>query len=210
MSIDLVGERFFRLLVISPTKHRSGTSIVWECKCDCGVSCFVNGQNLRDGRQKSCGCWRKSLKASHGMSKTRIYRLWCAMLSRTKYKERYKNHAGRGISVCPAWRFFENFNADMGESYQDNLELDRVDVNGDYCKENCRWVDKSTQAFNKRPHKKNKSGRTGVFLHEASGKWDVKIGKDGKYLYLGRYTTFEEAVEVREAAEIEYFGFTKT
>lgn len=207
--INIENQRYGRLVAISPTKERSGTSILWECLCDCGSWVLVSSNNLRSNRQLSCGCWRKEFGLTHGMSKERIYMLWSAMLSRTRYGGRYKNHAGRGISVCQSWLDFENFYEDMGENYKDGLELDRIDVNGDYCKENCRWVDRSTQAFNKRMDTRNKSGKTGVYPHKQSGKWDVKITKDGRSIYLGRYETLEDAVDVRVNAELKYFGFTK-
>lgn len=207
--INVEGQRFGLLVAIRPTDRRSGTSIMWECLCDCGNTTETNLNNLRRGLSRSCGCSQFKFDDTHGMSGSRIYTLWNAIYSRVRYPERFPNHAGRGIGMCDTWGKFENFYSDMSGGYEDHLELDRIDVEGDYCKENCRWVDKSTQAFNKRLDKNNQSGKTGVYLDEKTGRWDAKIGKDGKSIYLGRFETFEGAVKAREEAEIKYFGFNK-
>lgn len=208
-AIDITNEKFGRLLAIRPTDKRSGTSIVWECMCECGEIVFINSNNLRRGKSKSCGCYRDEFAITHGLSGSRIYKLWNAMFSRVRYPERYENHAGRGIGSCPEWFVFENFYTDMGDSYTEQASLDRIDVNGDYCKDNCRWTTGSVQNFNKRMDARNTSGKTGVRFHEPTGKWEAKIQKEGKSIWLGRFDDFDSAVEARKLAELKYFGFTK-
>lgn len=207
--IDVTGQRFGKLVALHPTEKRSGTSIVWECQCDCGNLAFMNLNNLRRGRSTSCGCFKHECGLTHGMSYTRIYKLWAAMFSRSSYPERYENHAGRGIKHCEDWDSFENFYEDMHEGYTEDSSLDRIDNNGNYCKENCRWTNVSIQNFNKRMDHRNTSGKSGVRFHEPTGKWEARIGKDGKSIWLGRFYSYESAVEARELAEMEYFGFTK-
>lgn len=143
------------------------------------------------------------------MSYSRIYGLWAAMVSRATDADKYPDYAGRGISMCPDWKDFSAFYQDMSDGYSDEATLDRVDVNGDYTKENCRWTTLSIQAFNKRMDARNTSGKTGVRFHEKSGKWEAKIGKDNKSIWLGRFDSFEDAVAAREEAEIKYFGCNK-
>ena len=123
--------------------------------------------------------------------------------------EYYKDYGGRGITYDPSWKLFENFYKDMFEFYREDLELDRIDVNGNYCKENCRWVNKSLSAFNTRLRENNTSGRSGVSWNEKLGKWRARITHQGIEIYLGVYSSFEEACSVREAAELQYFGETK-
>lgn len=207
MKKDITGMRFDRLLVVELTDRKSGSSPVWKCLCDCGTFCEVSENNLKRFMQKSCGCFRRDFCRTHGLSRSRIYTLWSAMVSRVKYKS--KNHGARGISYDPKWSTFEGFYQDMSESYADTLELDRIDVDGDYCKDNCRWVDKSIQAFNKRMDTRNKSGRTGVYYLEEKQKWTSRITKFKKCIRLGVFDTFDEAVKAREDAELKYFGFIK-
>lgn len=209
VSVDIIGDRFGRLVAIQATTQRSGTSVVWECVCDCGTVVFVNINNLRKGRTKSCGCFRKEFPLTHSLSRSRIYRLWVAMVRRATKVEDYPNHAGRGISMCPEWKDFSAFHRDMADGYSDEATLDRIDVDGNYTKENCRWTTLSLQAFNKRLDARNTSGKTGVRLDEKSGKWEAKIGKDSKSIWLGRFDSFEDAVAAREEAEIKYFGCNK-
>ena len=205
-AIDVTGDRYGMLVAISPTDKRSGTSVVWLCQCDCGKMAEVNLGNLRRGRQTTCGC----LRTTHGMSYTRTYAIWNSMLNRVNIEsEDHIHYFGRGITCSDDWRVFENFFSDMGEC-PEGMSLDRIDVNGNYCKENCRWADGAMQQFNKRRSPRNVSGRTGVGYVKKSGKWQAWIDKDGVNYWLGgNHLTFEDAVKAREEGELKYYGYIK-
>lgn len=168
--LELAGLRFGSLLVLKEEgqKTKSG-AILWECLCDCGRQVVCASKDLRSGNTKSCGCTRveklSAFSRTHGMSGSRIYAIYSGMLSRC-YNDgdtQFKSYGGRGILVSPKWiDSFENFYKDMASGYKDDLTLERIDVNGNYCKENCVWVSKSDQALNKTRYKNNKSGYTGI------------------------------------------------
>src|SRR3989304_2279430 len=144
---DLVGQRFGNLIVleISPDKLQ-GTGRHWVCQCDCGNTCIKNSSSLNAGTGRSCGC----LVKTHQMSKTRPYSIWLDMRRRCNhpYRPGYENYGGRGISYDSSWDSFEEFWCDMEYSYCDNMELERKDVNGNYCKDNCEWVLPQEQSKN--------------------------------------------------------------
>lgn len=208
---DMTGQKIGRLTFIKEVK-KNGKGGYWECLCDCGTITVTTGTLIRIGHTTSCGCykWEQILAAvsSHGQSSNPIYFLWNTMHARC-YNENtnsYPNYGGRGIGVCERWHHFPNFYADMGDRPA-GLSLERVDVNKDYSPENCVWDTYSNQAYNQRIKKSNTSGRSGVNL--VGGKWRSRISKDNIEYDLGLFETFEEACEVREAAELAFYGFTK-
>ena len=120
----------------------------------------------------------------------------------------YENYGERGITVCDRWLGEDglyNFCSDMGYC-EKGLTLDRINTNGNYSPENCRWAPRQTQGFNTRKHKTNTSGRTGVYWFDRVGKWTAAIVFNQKQIHLGYFHTFEAAVVAREKAEIHYFG----
>lgn len=155
--IDLAGKRFGRLVALS-VSHVVNRRYHWNCGCDCGNSKVVAGADLKWGKTKSCGCFRREFvrkaKSKHGHANkgkvSRTYRSWQMMHRRCEgytpvHKSRYTD---RGIAVCERWSSFENFLADMGEK-PEGLTLDRIDNDGNYEPSNCRWADKFTQRNNR-------------------------------------------------------------
>lgn len=147
-----IGERFNNLLIIDEIKTPSKDCIA-VCKCDCGTIKKINRASVVMGKTRSCGCLASvatRFKPTHGKSRTKIYRIWRGMRNRclNKNADQYKYYGDRGISVCDSWRDFKNFYRDMGDVPK-SLSLDRINNNGNYCKENCKWSTRSEQQRNK-------------------------------------------------------------
>lgn len=149
--IDLTGRRFGTWTVISFSRNADAT--FWNCRCDCGVEREVRAGLLSRGSSTNCGCQRKHV-VKHGHSRrgkrTRTYRIWKAMHSRVKpaYVQA-RDYFARGISVCDRWSDYESFLSDMGEA-PDGLSIDRIDNDGNYEPQNCRWATAKTQRENSR------------------------------------------------------------
>lgn len=151
---------------------------------------------------------------THDMSKSLEYQAWEAMIQRcTNPKTNgYQNYGGRGVSVDESWigkGGFSAFYNDMGAKPLKSYSLDRINPEGNYCKENCRWADKKTQSYNTRKSKNNTSGRTGVSWDKSRNLWASYIVVDYKKISLGRYSSKDDAIKARSEAELKYYGFNK-
>ena len=145
--LNLEGQRFGRLLVEGQAgKTRRGT--LWRCRCDCGNVSELAANTLTSGNSKSCGCGRRK---ADGMARSALYGVWATMHQRCKNPavRGYKFYGARGITVCERWSKFEHFWEDMGPR-PPGLSLDRIDHNGPYAPENCRWLSTKGQCRNTR------------------------------------------------------------
>lgn len=153
-----VGEVYARLSVVSEAGKNKAGSKLFACNCSCGKTGVFVGSRLKRGETRSCGCFHaevtSKIASTHGKSGSGAHRSWAAMLERCNSERNigYANYGGRGITVCEEWRKFEAFYQDMGDRPQ-GMTLDRIDPNGNYCKDNCRWLSKKMQNRNRRDNR---------------------------------------------------------
>lgn len=157
--VNLKGKIFGQLKVIEMIP-KTTRKTYWLCQCSCGNQKEIRSDSLLSGKTISCGCHRKqqaliNLKPNktHDLSNTRLYKEWQGMKKRclNKKDKRFSSYGGRGISICKQWLEFENFcEWAMNNGYQENLSIDRINNNGNYEPNNCKWSTNKEQCNNRR------------------------------------------------------------
>lgn len=202
---DLTGMKFGKLTVICRAddyvQPNGNKSTQWLCSCECGKNKIVKAAYLVSSHTVSCGCYAKDLlkkrSIKHGKRQTRIYRTWCGIKRRcyNKNDKAYKHYGERGVTICEQWKddFSSFYNWATKNGYTDELSIDRIDNNGNYCPENCRWVTAKEQNRNySRNHNITFNGITMCITD-----WDKKIGRYKGYIY----TLIKSGLSDKEALE---------
>lgn len=160
---DLTGQRFGQLQVLG-LDHAINGAVFWKCKCDCGNDRIIRANSLMTGNSSSCGCLQRKrathANTTHGGASRRkgehpLYQTWANMRARCEkpYNNRYETYGARGIKVCERWKSFENFRNDMEPTWKPHLSVERINNDGHYCPENCRWATDHEQARNTRSNR---------------------------------------------------------
>ena len=209
--LTILGEDTPKYRIDSRGRKRKVSRFRVKCNCSKQTEFTVEIGSLSSGATRGCGCLQKEAVTKHGMSNTPTFSTWCAMRWRctNPSDDNYPNYGAVGITVCDRWlEKFEYFLEDMGER-PDGHTLNRKNGAKIYSKETCEWANGSVQNFDQRMSARNKSGKTGIHLHQESGKWCAGIGYEGKYILLGYFIDFDDALAARLEAEEKYYGFTK-
>ena len=204
--IEMVGKRFGMLVVVRRAedhvcKGSGERKRRWECRCDCGNTTYATTGDLRKGDVKSCGCIvseiRRRNSTKHGQSGTKLHNIWRAMRRRCtdKNAKDYKWYGGRGIRVCREWDedFISFYEWAKSSNYVDGLTIDRIDSDGDYCPENCRWATVKEQCNNRTNNKTyTLDGETHTIAE-----WSEITGIPYSTLYMRLYNgwCFEDAIQ---------------
>ena len=196
--LALTGQRFGHLTALDRAGKDQFHAWMWRCRCDCGAETVVRGSTLTAGRTSACAsCATRESNTTHGKSDSALYRRWRAMKARctNPNTKHYPDYGGRGIRVCGRWlHSFENFVADMGSTFEPELWIDRIDVDGNYEPSNCRWATPLAQQRNKRNnHVLSFEGRSMTVTD-----WADEIGvKPNTLIYrLRRGWTLDRALDI--------------
>lgn len=203
------GDRFGRLTAVRQCGKNKWRDQLWECACDCGATKVVAAGKLKSGHTRSCGCLARDVRVrqleKHGITtggRPRTLNIWSSMKARCMNPKAisYPNYGGRGIKVCDEWLEFKSFHEwAMTNGYSDDKQIDRIDNDGPYSPENCRWVSRSENQRNtRRTHLITLNGKT-----QCASDWIKELGvsrstfyagiKKGQRYFLERYGNPDEA-----------------
>ncbi len=202
MNTQSIGQKFGRLTIIKVIpKHKTNNRCQFLCECDCGQIVVVNKHDLKNNNTRSCGCLKKELlikrSTKHGHSRRKIesnaYRSWRAIRQRCDNPNcaEYKNYGGRGISICEQWNNFLYFIKDMGNPPTNKHQINRIDNNGNYCKDNCRWSTPKEQSRNTRQNQFISFNGTTKCIMD----WAISLNINPKTLY----TRFHRGWSIKRA-----------
>ena len=193
----MVGEKFGRLTVI---QRSNSNKYYFICLCECGNEKEIRKNHLMQGRTKSCGCLNRENHIKHNLYKHPLYRIWSGIKTRcyNKNNKDYKNYGARNIKICEEWlndpKVFIKWALKNG--YKKELSIDRINNNGDYEPNNCKWSTAKEQANNKR----DRPNKTGIkYIYFENNKYRVRMPVNGKNKRFGCFNTLEEAVNKLES-----------
>ncbi len=201
--IDEVGNRYGRLLVLREAERSKGGNARWNCLCDCGNEVITRGDRLRRGTTVSCGCYVIEKVTTHGKSGTKIHRTYYNIKQRCNNKNNpdYHRYGGRGIKIL--FESFEEFYEwALKNGYQNNLSIDRINNDGNYSPDNCRWTTAAEQSKNRRDNVNITHPETGETMCALD--WGKRLGGSSRTLVhnrINRGWTPQEAITTPVGAQ---------
>ena len=212
-----VGSKIARLTVIENMgmlETESAPRNFIKVLCDCGNSepFLVRLDGLNSGNTKSCGCLQVEVATenatTHGMTITTAYSSWQGMKDRCNNpnNSRWDRYGGRGIGYPSRWNTFESFWKEMWEGWYEGADIDRIDFDLSYSKENCRWVDRDVGNHNKSKPSNCTSEYKGVYYDKQRDKWTARLNRNGIIHLQQRFNTEHEAALAYDDASEEYYG----
>lgn len=202
---EYIGKRYGNRVIIADVGIDKNGHHMVKCRCDCGNESIIDIQGLKNNSRVKC--YQCSLKTrqtykTHGKSSNKLYKVWQGMRERCYYKKHkgYEFYGARGIQVCDEWNnSFESFYEwAIANGYKKGLTIDRINVDGNYEPDNCRWATPAEQSINRRMQNNNTSGYIGIIRNSRdSKKWESSIGVNKKSVYLGIYNTKKDALDAR-------------
>lgn len=192
--LDIKGKRFGKLVALERVKN-VGKKVSWRCLCDCGKETNVLTTNLTTNRIKSCGCLKNQKlierSTTHNQRHTKLYEVWKTMKQRCSNSNNkgYHNYGGRGINVCDEWK--DNYQAfyewSINNGYKEGLSIDRINNDGNYEPNNCRWVDKFIQNNNTRKNKLFTINGISKTIHQWSREYNVPVSRTRQRVYIQKW-----------------------
>ncbi len=211
--IDLSGKKFNYLSVIAEGGRDNDGNVKWHCLCDCGNMTEVSSTALRRGTTMSCGCYHRKqaglINRKHGLYEHPLYGVYVKMKARCYDSKQYGYHryGGRGIVICQKWLdSFENFYHDVLDGYDETLQLDRIDTDGNYEPTNCRWVTPQQNGYNKGSETNSTSKYKGVSWDSSRNNWVVQIARKGMKKISKRFNNEVDAARYYNSLAVTYFG----
>ena len=215
--VDLSGMQFDYLTVIEYIENGENRG-KWKCICKCGNITYVSQTALMEHHKKSCVCLlRNKARKREEKYPNRLSKVYRGMMERCNNEKHisYKNYGGRGIKVCDEWAMphtgriafcdWALANGYDPKAPKGKCTIDRIDINGNYCPENCRIVDMNIQARNHN-YPLGKVPVRGVHYSERAQRYIARITVNNHRINLGTFKSLEEAAAVRKAAELKYYG----
>ncbi len=203
-----IGDNIGQFTILSMGKQNN--RLYYDCLCSCGNTKLIRKDHLISKSIISCGCYKSKRNTKDNRSDSELYQLWRNVISHCYNikNPKYSYYGGRGITVCDEWKIdpFKFYEWANNNNFTPSLELDRINNLKGYSPENCRFVTKQQNNFNKQGNYSASSKYKGVSIHNHTGKWRARIKLHNKEMHIGLFNSEIDAAKAYDHKALELFG----